>query len=217
MQDSSWEYNIRWEKHGHQLLIDHSYLFKNFPKGKFLVEIGSDRGEGSTKALAELALELKLNFITVDMNWDIYKRALEIVHEVNPTFAAECDKGEDFINFFAEEDIAILYLDAYDTMPPGFELPKDIKDPYIENMGRWDNFDAWNMHLQCCVVANKKLMPGGYVCFDDVWRKDNVWAKRSKGYTAIPWLMDRGYKEIKYVDGCILLRKPVSAEVNLEK
>ena len=206
--DPNWELTVKWDMHGHQMLLKHSDLMTSFPAGKFFLEIGSDRGEGSTKALAELANKLQLIFITVDMNPDIQKKALKIVQEVNPKFSAECYKGEDFINFFKKDDIAILYLDAYDTMPPGLDLPQDIKDPYIKSDGKWNNEAAWEMHLKASMRADKRLIPGGLICFDDEWRKEGVWAKRSKGYTAIPWLLEQGYDELLYVDGCILLRKP---------
>jgi hypothetical protein len=205
--DTNWEHNIRWEKHGHQLLLEHEVLLAS-PKNKFFLEVGSDRGEGSTKILAELAKRLQLIFITIDMDSNICEKAMKTVGAVNPRFSAECGLGENFIPLFEDESIAILYLDAYDTMPVGFDLPQDIKDPYIKNMGKWNNEDAWNMHLKCSIAADKKLIPGGFICFDDMWRKDGIWATRSKGYLAVPWLMEHGYEEISYVDGCVLLGKP---------
>jgi hypothetical protein len=211
---NAWEYNVKWEKHGHQLLfelLNEPNDFK-FPPGKFFLEMGSDRGEGSTKVLAELANKLELTFITVDMNPELCQNALKIVQAINPKFSAECDRGEDFIaNFFGDGDIAVLYLDAYDTMPVGADLPSDIKEPYIKNMGKWSNEEAWNMHLKCSEIADKKLMPGGLICFDDMWRQGGMyghWAMRSKGFMAVPWLLSQEYEEIKYVDGCVVLRKP---------
>ena len=108
--DPDWERSVTWEMHGHQMLLKHSDLMTSFPKGKFFLEIGSDRGEGSTKALAELANKLGLVFITVDMNPEIHKRAVEIVEEVNPEFSAECYKGEYFIDLFKKEDIVLIRL-----------------------------------------------------------------------------------------------------------
>ena len=206
--DPAWELNVTWEMHGHKMLLKHSALMTSFTAGKFFLEIGSDRGEGSTRALAELANKLDLIFITVDMDPSIYEKALKIVKEINPKFSAECYRGENFIKLFGKEDIAVLYLDAYDTMPEGLDLPQDIKNPYIKNTGAWSNKAAWEMHLKASTRADERLIPGGLICFDDEWKKEGVWAKRSKGYTAIPWLFEHGYKEIDYVEGCVLLQKP---------
>jgi len=202
---SDWEYSIIWEKHGHQLLLDHRHLM-NFPKGKMLLEIGSDHGEGSTRPLATMAKELGLGFATVDMDPEITEKS-KFVAEIDESFKNICGKGEEFIRTLDPESIAILYLDAYDTMPPGLQLPGDMKAPYISRMGGWDTRSAWRMHLTACKEADSRMVPGGLICFDDVWRRNGVMAYRSKGYLAIPWLLSKGYKEINFVEGCALYGK----------
>lgn len=205
--DDSWELSVTWVKHGHQLIIDNQKIFQDSHKGKILLEIGSDRGEGSTEKLALLAKQYGLWFITVDMNPEISIRCEKIVRDIDNSFISVCSKGEEYIANLPAESIAVLYLDAYDTMPPGYTLPPDMAKPYTKNLGGWNNDAAWAMHLKACQKGHNKIIPSGYVCFDDVWRKNRVWAQRSKGYLAIPWLMSMDYEEVDYVDGSILLQK----------
>ena len=206
--DPSWEYNIHWEKHGHTLLAE-ALLKTDLPLGTYIIEIGSDRGEGSTKILAEIAYSLQMEFVTVDVDPILCNSIKNILENISPFFEAVCSKGEEYLKTeLKDNSIAALYLDAYDTMPPGLDLPQDMKEQYLVKIGPWNNQKAWDMHLESCKQANSKLIPGGLVCFDDMWRRDRKWAMRSKGYTAVPWLMSQGYEELDYVEGCVLLRKP---------
>jgi len=208
----NWEYNVQWEKHGHQLLSEHRSLI-DFVKDNIVLEIGSDRGEGSTKTLALLAKDFNLKFITIDMNIDVINNVTSIVQSIDEKFDCFCYRGENFITTLSNNSIAILYLDAYDTMPENIDLPLDMKMPYLENLGNWNLESAWQMHLDACQRAHEKIVDGGLICIDDIWRRETLvsgyheYAKRSKGYTAIPWLLKNGYKEVCYVEGCILFQK----------
>ena len=204
--DNDWEYSVTWTQHGHSLLVDHKEDMADFTTGLTFLEVGSDRGEGSTKVLAELALSLGMKFVTVDMDDAVSDKVRPVVEAVHPEFMAICAKGEDYILTLPDNSIAVAYLDAYDTMPPDRMLPADMAQPY-SRLGGWKNHEAWRMHLIASMALDFKLVPGGLLCFDDTWRKNGVWASRSKGYMALPWLLANGYREVAYVDGSILLRK----------
>jgi len=202
-----WEYEVVWVKHGHELLLDARDLVEK-TKGH-IIEIGSERGEGSTALLATMAKELGRPFITVDMDENVASGAKEVLQKIDKNAKAVCQKGEDFLKEF-EEPIGVLYLDGYDTMPPGAILPGDLAAPY-EKLGGWSNEGAWLMHLKCVLETVKQVVPGGLVCFDDAWRRDCHWAERTKGYTAIPYLLMNGYHEIRYEEGAVLLERTVNA------
>lgn len=199
------EFNLQWDAHGHDLLIRHRHDVEKAP-GEVIIEVGSERGEGSTKALATLALELKKHFITIDMNPDISNSAARLVSGISPNFESICGPAEEVLPAIKGR-ICLAYLDGYDTMPPGADLPQDLKEPYRRVLGGWSLGAAWRMHLDCSRVLEQRISPGGLISFDDVWKLGSDWALRSKGYTAVPYLLQKGYVELDYMEGAILLRR----------
>lgn len=79
-------------------------------RGSTLLEIGSERGEGSTNWLFNYAQRMGLHFITVDFSRDIYERAREIVGS-----RAFHITGEDFLDLGSPPSlVSFAYLDNVD-------------------------------------------------------------------------------------------------------
>ena len=84
-------------------------FYKNFlTQGQSLVEIGSERGGGSTKYFHEICSEEGYKFYTVDIDPDIYKRAGEIAPG-----SAVLQDGTQFLESL-EGEICFVYLDNFD-------------------------------------------------------------------------------------------------------
>ena len=77
-------------------------------KGQNIVEIGSERGEGSTKYFHQICQEKGYNFYTVDIDPKSYKNAYSIVGE-----RAQLNDGKEFLIAFSGK-ISFAYLDNFD-------------------------------------------------------------------------------------------------------
>jgi hypothetical protein len=85
--------------HGDELIIIYFEYIKECLKDYNnidFIEIGSERGTGSTHRLAKLCNKIGWNFITVDADKDISKSALSIVKKFNLNFTAIHELGEKY-------------------------------------------------------------------------------------------------------------------------
>lgn len=183
--------------HGHSVILnlDICWEYKTFQNGT-IVEIGSERGHGSTEILARFAKEHKLHFVTVDILEEVWKNVQKILEPIDETFIAVCSKGEDYLKQFTPNNIVILYLDAFDiTVKGNYHQPR--VDEYAKEGLILSNENAWKMHLEACKHGYDKVRTGGFIVFDDTWldKKDPTKSTyHGKGKTAIPFLLDNGYK-----------------------
>ncbi|MCV6639585.1 hypothetical protein [Candidatus Albibeggiatoa sp. nov. NOAA] len=188
-------------EHGHILLIrtinEKLSELKQYVRDNrklTLIEIGSTRelvsGQGSTEKLARLCLEQGIHFITVDMDEVNSTTIKPFVHDISPEFDVVAAKGEDYLEHY-EGLIDFIFLDAYD-----FDHGKHSEDRqtrYEKVLGnRINDQDCHQMHLDCAIPLVSKLSPHGIICFDDVWFRDGEW--QGKGKTAIPYLLNNGFK-----------------------
>jgi Ni2+-binding GTPase involved in maturation of urease and hydrogenase len=75
--------------HGHRLIEHFRPAIAALVDGRdglAMLEVGSERGSGSTRLLAELAKSLKLKFITVDADAEVAQEAKNIVASIDPGF-----------------------------------------------------------------------------------------------------------------------------------
>jgi hypothetical protein len=178
-------------------------LLGDLPKGKLFLEIGSGK---STPHNARLAQDLGLNFLTVDMYPYYTSRATIALKKINPAFRAICFKGEDYVNTLRRDSVAIAYLDAYEVVPEGQSIPWLAKEIYLKFYGSWSNKSGWMVHLALCKTLHEsRLIPGGFICINDVHKTEKGWAQ-GRGFMAIPWLLYNKY-EATYIDGAIMLKK----------
>jgi len=195
--------------HGHGL-IEHfrpriAELIKGRP-GLVMLEVGSERGSGSTQLLAEMARSLGLRFITIDADAEVAAEAAAIVTSINPSFEAHHALAEEFLASYEATDIAVLYMDAFDIVGDWPHKASTIES-YSRRNVELCNENAWKMHYAASRAAFKKVIRGGFVCFDDVW-KDEGGTWQGKGKTALPFLLQSGYQEAFYVQGhCVMLQR----------
>lgn len=199
-------------QHGHSLLIRVINSEKNKlatlpPWQKTLVEIGSTRenlpGQGSTAVLAKLCHNLKIRFITVDMDPENTRNAKISLEKYNAPFQAINSKGEDFLSDHSGE-IDYLYLDAFDFYHSWHSEKR--QQAYRKFLGTDINDqECWKMHYDCCYLSNSKMPKKGVIVFDDTWEENQGWG--GKGKTAIPFLLEKGFTIIHKEEKCVALRK----------
>ncbi|WP_435257051.1 hypothetical protein ACSBLW_13035 [Thioclava sp. FR2] len=184
-------------EHGHVLLID--WLTARPPekiaRRRVLIEIGTTRetvpGQGSTEKLAMLCDSLGIDFITVDMDPRNSAMARRLFKRLGLNFRAVTSKGEDFLAQW-DGPIDYCFLDAYDfDHGQHSELRQSRYESFLGS--RISDAQCHQMHLDCATSLVGKLAPDGVICFDDTWTdEDGAWT--AKGKTAMPYLMDHGFK-----------------------
>jgi len=181
--------------HGHDIIAKMAQKNKIKFSGT-IIEIGSERGQGSTKILAEMANKNSCHFITIDVMEEIYKKALVLIKGINKNFNAACMKGEEFLKIYPRKDICVLYLDAFDIEYPKKKYSEHRKKLYSSHGLDLSNENAWNMHLQCAENVYDKVLVGGYIVFDDTWVNKKTKEVEGKGKLAVPFLQSKNYSVV---------------------
>lgn len=189
-------------------------------KDKVLIEVGSERGSGSTFQLANWAKRNHFGFISVDADANNSSGASEIVKKINPSFEAHHRLGEEFLGDYPHNNIGVLYLDAFDLVTDWPHIQSTV-DSYAKRNAEFTNEAAYKMHYDATINSYKKVVPGGFICFDDVWL-DEQGNWQGKGKTAIPFLIDNGFKVVFYRPNSLLMQriegsKPVSFAITKGK
>lgn len=193
--------------HGDELIIFYIDYIKSFLcdyNNLSFVEIGSERGTGSSHRLAKLCKKNGWKFVTVDPDEGVSAGAKEIVKKIDAEFEAIKELGEVYLQNHSGKDIGVCYLDAFDIVTDWPHKQSSV-ETYKKRNVEITNEAAYKMHYDASVNVCTKIVHGGFVCFDDVWLdKSNVW--QGKGKTAIPFLLSNGYKIVSYKDNSLLLQ-----------
>lgn len=161
-----------------------------------VVEVGSERGVGSTYYLAKYCVEKNLNFYTIDPSSDSNASAKAILKKFKSLkLEAIKAKGEDFLNGFAKQKIVLAYLDGFDVVFPGTIHSKDRIDAYAEwgiDLMKDGNRLSAEIHLETTKYIFENVVKGGIIAFDDTYFENGEWF--GKGKTSIPFLLENGYE-----------------------
>lgn len=161
-------------------LIDVNDLSWN-PQEHCMVEIGSERGQGSTLWFAQQAKELDVPFYSVDINEEAKTK-----YSGPPVDWQTTDLGSywcrDILPLMGRK-IKILYLDNMDWnagRPAVFNLDrwKMIADPNWPDCKSWEDFYRLPMKIQTeCQLIHKLSVPSNIYYWSDLkkqYRKNNV-------------------------------------------
>lgn len=190
---------VQTAEHGHALLIERLEAEPPAPlqRRRVLIEIGTTRervpGQGSTEKLAQVCAGLGIDFVTVDMDARNTAMARRMFRRLGLPFRAVTAKGEDFLAAW-EGPIDYCFLDAYDF---DHGMHSELRQSRYETFlgSRISDAQCHQMHLDCAHSLVKRLAPDGVICFDDTWTdEDGAWT--AKGATAMPFLLDHGFKVI---------------------
>lgn len=172
------------------------------------VEIGSDRGEGSTVWLDALAADYHTQLITVDVSSKAKSRLHTQCH--NTEFVV--DSGSAWAREFAKthSDISVLYLDNFDYI-------WDINDvrPAIQMQMREYAEQGCAMTNQNCQVEHMRQLSALYpqlakdvvVAFDDTYCYNDCWI--GKNGPGVVFLLANDFEIVHQTLDCgvILKRK----------
>jgi hypothetical protein len=170
-----------------------------------IVEVGSERGEGSTAFFEEFAKQKGTPFFSVDMDIAPHEAAKAICGARAYRMTGERFFAEEFHKFGL--NIHFLYLDNFDWSWGGDE-GKQIQDAqsvdYTRNGLVLNNANSQLAHCVQAALATQ-FMPKGYILFDDTWKDGDQWT--GKGGTAVPMLLNRGFVVARAMGMHVLLQK----------
>lgn len=172
----------------YRILEQHS----NVAQDECVVEVGSERGEGSTIWLAEHCAGHRITFYTVDIDPAIYKIAQKLVDKFE-TCSAHLGSGEDFLAVL-DKKIRFAYLDGFDCIPEGLERADFIKyhrKRYRELGLRMTNRESARSHLAQARLVDENAASCCAVLIDDTFHRKGKWI--GKGSLAMPYLEKRGF------------------------
>jgi cephalosporin hydroxylase len=184
------------------------YLHGTFP-GEVVVEIGSDRWEGSSAYFADLANTHGMRFISVDIDQQAGIRVLRTIasdHAVITEIVQ--DDGTKWSARYQGPRIRVLYLDNFD-----WDWRTDQQQIRIQNQVQWYANQGIVMNNLNCQVAHlsqmMNLMPHMsdqcVICVDDTYEHNGVYL--GKGGAVIPYLLSQGFSMLEATDhGTILGR-----------
>lgn len=161
-----------------------------------VVEIGSERGEGSTAFLSNFCKKFGLKFYSVDFEDNAYQRAKNI-----PNTIAIQSTGEEFLrNFPKGEKICYAYLDNHDWNYGDEELHARTKRKYDLYGLDLSNKNSQQAHLDQAMLVSELASKKCIISFDDTFYDDELKCVSGKGGTAHTWLSSKGWSNYKYTD-----------------
>ena len=159
------------------------------PPGQNFVEIGSERGGGSTKYLYDLCMELGHRFSTVDIDPQIHQRAREIAPG-----SAVLQDGTQFLESF-DGRIGFAYLDNFDWDWGGMGevLDRQVRR-YRELDMELSNENSQAAHLAQAQAIESRAADTCFVLIDDTFWDDELEQWSGKGGAATPYLESKHFK-----------------------
>lgn len=184
------------------------------------VELGVDRGEGSTQWFADQAKQRNTEFFGVDMDPDQIAQALKNLRTKSATVNADgtltvsvgdlpdhvhlvADRGEIFLDRFAsqypDKKISLAYLDNFDwdywLGIQEEEFVAGVKQKYLDKLGaEMNNINSQLTHLLQAYRLIPLMTANSVVVCDDTWAMPQEGIFSGKCSAAIPYLMLHGFK-----------------------
>lgn len=170
-----------------------------------IVEVGSQRGEGSTDYFIDLSEKLGCPFYTVDVDYDVY---IWIAHKCHAFLMS----GEEFVERVLPNmglKAGIVYMDGFDWIWKGMDDRDFIiaqKATYNKLGMELGNEASQESHLRIsrALVDFNQVAKGGLILFDDTWCTGADYD--GKGGKAVPHLLSNGYEVVE--------QSPVAEEDN---
>jgi hypothetical protein len=188
------------------------------PNTLFL-EIGSDRGGGSTYYLDNVAQQTKNTFITVDLD-PVY---------LNPSIHAEVMSGEEFVSTKLpklNKKISLLFLDGFDFIRQPVALRNgnanveitNMVDEYARKGLTLNNVNSVMTHLQQVMGAVQYMDSKCAVMLCDTWFSHITDTFTGKGSASVYFLLSQGFEILScsFESDYVLLGRNIRAESELQ-
>lgn len=174
--------------------------------GSAVLEIGSDRWEGSTVWLADLATNYDMDFYSVDIDNSAQQR---IKHPKITWYISEGVHWCESVLPSLGRKIGLVYLDNFD-----YDWRVGDNNPMIQQQKAEYLSRNVVMHNQNCQITHMKQMisilphtvPGSVAVFDDTYRINECWV--GKCGPVVIWLLAQGWRlETAKDHGVIMIRQ----------
>jgi len=170
------------------------HLLGQFPD-EVIVEIGSDRWEGSSAYFADLADTHDMKFVSVDLDEDARRRIQRTIDpsHVEITEFVHAD-GTAWSAGYQGPQIKVLYLDNFD-----WDWRTDRQQSMIQDQVRWyadrgivmNNINSQTAHVTQMVNLLPHMSARCLVCVDDTYEYNGVFI--GKGGAVVPYLLGQGF------------------------
>jgi hypothetical protein len=185
------------------------------PEDSVFVEIGSERGEGSTVFFAKLAEANGTVLHTVDIDRVArYREYLvdsginsdSVIWHTGEPGSVWCETKWPQI----AKPISLLYLDnfdwIYDLADTNNYTHRQIENYHTLYGIKMTNENCQDEHFAQLLLLESWLHPEGVVVLDDTYLKNGVWTGKSG--PAVVYLKQRGYQVVKSTTDCgVILKK----------
>lgn len=165
-------------------------------KDGIILEIGSERGHGSTRFLADFAVKNGMRFVTVDFEEEACKAAQKICEPSELTQLVRC-VGESWLPGL-KVPVSFAYLDNFDWIWDRSN-PKQV-ETYKQYGFELSNRNSQLAHLRQVIEIEKARSLHCAVVFDDSWIDDHG-VFMGKGGAAATYLEALGWKLLNQPGG----------------
>lgn len=176
------------------------------PHGLF-VEIGSDRWEGSTTCLDNLAQKHNTKLISVDIVPDAQRRLQHSCPNTEFVVGIGSKWSADFAS--NNPEISVLYLDNFDYIWDVNSISPEIEKQILEYSRRgikMTNENCQTEHLAQLLELYPCLVRDAVVAFDDTYCDNGCWV--GKCGPAVVYLLAKGWKVVHQTLDCgVILTK----------
>lgn len=182
-----------------------------YAPGECILEAGSERGEGSTRFLAGLAIERGVPFFAIDPDPEVTAVTMAEI----PGAIAVQGRAEDVLRDWAAPAPRFAWLDGFDWPYSWAATSQWFPGQQLRYASRGDVITeeaSKASHLAITRLLGPLMPAGAVIGIDDTWlRGHGGW--QGKGATAVPWLTGHGWRLIEHAmgaepgDGFAMMRK----------
>ena len=171
-----------------------------------MVEIGSDRGEGSTVYLDDLAGRLGTKLYSVDILPKAQHRLQHICANTEFVVASGSQWSQDFHQHW--HNISVLYLDNFDyiwdinDVRPAIQQQQHL---YAEMGMTMSNQNCQVEHLAQMINLAPCMHPQGVIVFDDTYCINDCWI--GKCGPAVVYMKTRGWQVVWNHNCGVIMRR----------
>ena len=190
-------------------VFKHSEKYLGKTQDTIFLEIGSDRYEGSTEYLANLAQSCGAEMHSVDIVENAQKRLKHLPVQWHVQWGSDWCKDK---LPKIQKKVSCLYLDNFDYI---WDITLPESERSVEQKNWYRNVLGIPMHNQTCQVEHMKqivnifpyLTNDAVVAFDDTYTANDCWI--GKCGPVVVWLLAHGFELVrhkKFEYGVILKR-----------
>lgn len=195
-----------------------SEFVNDINEDEVLLEIGSDRWEGSTAFFAELAHLHNSHLHTVDIQTDIGPRLEQIIPSpYNNCYTFYNTSGEAITSNWNKK-IRVLYLDNFDwdwNIRVKSDMIAEQKVWYREQGLTMNNINSQISHLTQAINLTPWLTRRSIIAIDDTYLHNGTFT--GKGGAVVPYLMMQGFDILKIHDNGLIMGCDFENVGDLEK